>query len=98
MKLSSKMVTALRSSVDRRSLIFRLYRRIRAETCHWRTAGRDLTKARDDVITVLAYPEAAFLGTTEGRRVQFCIWCQEAVDRSIEEIQAPSGDLLGRAA
>jgi DnaK suppressor protein len=29
---------------------------------------------------------------------QFCIRCQEAVDRSLEEIQAPSGDLLGRAA
>jgi DnaK suppressor protein len=28
----------------------------------------------------------------------FCIRCQEAVDRSLEEIQAPSGDLLGRAA
>ncbi len=29
---------------------------------------------------------------------QFCIRCQEAVDRNFEEIQAPSGDLLGRAA
>jgi DnaK suppressor protein len=29
---------------------------------------------------------------------QFCIRCQEAVDRSLEEIQAPGGDLLGRAA
>jgi RNA polymerase-binding transcription factor DksA len=29
---------------------------------------------------------------------QFCIRCQEAVDRNLEEIQAPSGDLLGRAA
>ena len=29
---------------------------------------------------------------------QFCIKCQEAVDRSLEEIPAPSGDLLGRAA
>ena len=29
---------------------------------------------------------------------QFCIRCQEAVDLSLEEIQAPSGDLLGRAA
>ena len=29
---------------------------------------------------------------------QFCIRCQEAGDRSLEEIQAPSGDLLGRAA
>ena len=29
---------------------------------------------------------------------QFCIRWQEAVDRSLEEIQAPSGDLLGRAA
>jgi DnaK suppressor protein len=28
----------------------------------------------------------------------FCIRCQEAVDRSLEEIQAPRGDLLGRAA
>jgi len=28
----------------------------------------------------------------------FCIRCQEAVDRSLKEIQAPSGDLLGRAA
>jgi DnaK suppressor protein len=28
----------------------------------------------------------------------FCIRCQEAVDRSLEEIQAPSGDVLGRAA
>jgi|SRR5579871_4861821 len=27
-----------------------------------------------------------------------CIRCQEAVDRSLEEIQAPSGDLLSRAA
>jgi DnaK suppressor protein len=30
--------------------------------------------------------------------VPFCIRFQEAVDRSLEEIQAPSGDLLGRAA
>jgi DnaK suppressor protein len=29
---------------------------------------------------------------------QFCIRCQEAVDSSLEEIQAPSADLLGRAA
>ena len=29
---------------------------------------------------------------------QFCIRCQEAVGRNFEEIQAPSGDLLGRAA
>ena len=29
---------------------------------------------------------------------QFCIRCQEAVDRNLEEIQAPSTDLLGRAA
>ena len=29
---------------------------------------------------------------------QFCIRCQEAVDRNLEEIQAPSADLLGRAA
>src|SRR6266568_3160127 len=29
---------------------------------------------------------------------QFCIRCQEAVDRNLEEIQAPSPDLLGRAA
>lgn len=29
---------------------------------------------------------------------QFCIRYQEAVDRSLEEIQPPSGDLLGRAA
>jgi DnaK suppressor protein len=29
---------------------------------------------------------------------QFCIRCQEAVDRSLEEIQARSGDRLGRAA
>jgi DnaK suppressor protein len=29
---------------------------------------------------------------------QFCIRCQEAVDRNLEEIQAPSGDLLARAA
>ena len=28
----------------------------------------------------------------------FCIRCQEAIDRSLEEIHAPSGDLLGRAA
>jgi len=28
----------------------------------------------------------------------FCIRCQEAMDRSLGEIQAPSGDLLGRAA
>jgi RNA polymerase-binding transcription factor len=28
----------------------------------------------------------------------FCIRCQEAVGRHLEEIQAPSGDLLGRAA
>jgi DnaK suppressor protein len=28
----------------------------------------------------------------------FCIRCQEAVDGNPEEIQAPSGDLLGRAA
>jgi len=28
----------------------------------------------------------------------FCIRCQEAVDRNLEEIQAPSRDLLGRAA
>ena len=28
----------------------------------------------------------------------FCIRCQEAVDRSLEEIQAPSGDVLSRAA
>jgi DnaK suppressor protein len=28
----------------------------------------------------------------------FCIRCQEAVDGSLKEIQAPSGDLLGRAA
>ena len=30
--------------------------------------------------------------------VPFCIWCQEAVDRNLEGIEAPSGDLLGRAA
>ena len=29
---------------------------------------------------------------------QFCIRCQEAVDRSVEEIQAPGDDLFGRAA
>ena len=29
---------------------------------------------------------------------QFCIKCQEAVDRSLEEIPAPSGEVLGRAA
>ena len=29
---------------------------------------------------------------------QFCIRCQEAVDRNLEEIQAPSPDLLGHAA
>ena len=29
---------------------------------------------------------------------QFCIRCQEALDGNLEEIQAPSGDLLGRAA
>ena len=29
---------------------------------------------------------------------QFCIRCQEAVDRNLEEIQAQSPDLLGRAA
>jgi DnaK suppressor protein len=29
---------------------------------------------------------------------QFCIRCQEAVDRSSEEIQAPGGGLFGRAA
>jgi DnaK suppressor protein len=28
----------------------------------------------------------------------FCIRCQEAVDHNLEEIQAPSRDLLGRAA
>jgi len=28
----------------------------------------------------------------------FCLRCQEAVDRSLEKIQAPSGDVLGRAA
>ena len=28
----------------------------------------------------------------------FCIRCQEAVDRNLEEIQAPSPTLLGRAA
>ena len=28
----------------------------------------------------------------------FCIRCQEAIDRSLEKIHAPSGDLLGRAA
>ena len=28
----------------------------------------------------------------------FCIRCQEAADRNVEEIQAPSHDLLGRAA
>jgi DnaK suppressor protein len=29
---------------------------------------------------------------------QFCIRCQEALDGNLEEIQAPSGDLLFRAA
>jgi RNA polymerase-binding transcription factor len=29
---------------------------------------------------------------------QFCIRCQEALDGNLEEIQAPGGDLLGRAA
>ena len=29
---------------------------------------------------------------------KFCIRCQEAVDHNLEEIQAPSRDLLGRAA
>src|SRR5580704_8133618 len=29
---------------------------------------------------------------------QFCLRCQEALDGNLEEIQAPSGDLLGRAA
>ena len=29
---------------------------------------------------------------------QFCIRCQEAIDRGLEEIQAPGGDLFGRAA
>src|SRR5579871_2177793 len=29
---------------------------------------------------------------------QFCIRCQQAVDCTLEEIHAPSGDLLGRAA
>ena len=29
---------------------------------------------------------------------QFCIRCQEAVDRHLEEVQAPSSDFLGRAA
>jgi hypothetical protein len=29
---------------------------------------------------------------------RFCIRCQEALDGNLEEIQAPSGDLLGRAA
>jgi DnaK suppressor protein len=29
---------------------------------------------------------------------QFCMRCQEALDGNLEEIQAPSGDLLGRAA
>ena len=33
-----------------------------------------------------------------GIEAQFCIRCQEAVDRSLEEIQAPGGDLPGRAA
>ena len=28
----------------------------------------------------------------------FCIQCQEAADNNVEEIQAPSRDLLGRAA
>ena|SRR5271170_331157 len=28
----------------------------------------------------------------------FCIRCQEAVDRNLEDIQLPTGDLLGRAA
>ena len=28
----------------------------------------------------------------------FCIRCQEALDGNVEEIQSPSGDLLGRAA
>jgi len=29
---------------------------------------------------------------------RFCIRCQEAVDRNLEGIQSPAGDLLGRAA
>jgi hypothetical protein len=29
---------------------------------------------------------------------QFCIRCQEAVDRGGDDSQAPGGDLLGRAA
>ena len=29
---------------------------------------------------------------------QFCIRCQEAVDRGLEKIQAPGGDLRGQAA
>jgi DnaK suppressor protein len=29
---------------------------------------------------------------------QFCLRCQAALDGNLEEIQAPSGDLLGRAA
>ena len=28
----------------------------------------------------------------------FCIRCQEAVDRNYENVQSPTGDLLGRAA
>jgi DnaK suppressor protein len=28
----------------------------------------------------------------------FCIRCQEAVDRNLENVQSPTGDLLGRAA
>ena len=28
----------------------------------------------------------------------FCIRCQEAVDRNLDDTQSPSGDLLGRAA
>jgi DnaK suppressor protein len=31
-------------------------------------------------------------------RTLFCIRCQEAVDRNLEGIEAPSGDLLGRGA
>jgi RNA polymerase-binding transcription factor len=28
----------------------------------------------------------------------FCIRCQEAMDRNLENVQSPTGDLLGRAA
>jgi RNA polymerase-binding transcription factor DksA len=68
------------------------------------------TSGRLSVATMLREPQGGSFGICQGcgddisleRRVaapwaQFCIRCQEAVDRSLEEIQAPGGDLLGRA-